>query len=105
MIRYRTKEKTNKKDETKGLKPGVVGWIEDWLKDRTQRVCIQGEKSESCPIDSDVPQRTVFGPTLFTVRIDDLEVELNKLELEVKLVKFTDDTKGGEVNENTDDRD
>jgi hypothetical protein len=34
-----------KKMKTKGLKPGMAGWIKDWLKDRTQRVCIQ-EKSQ-----------------------------------------------------------
>jgi hypothetical protein len=37
--------------------------------------------------------------------IDDLEVDLDKLDLEVKLVKFADDTKGGKVIETMDDRD
>ncbi len=83
----------------------MVDWIEDWLTDRTQRVCIQGEKSESCPVDSGVPQGTVLGPTLFMIYRDDLEVELDKLDLEVKLVKFADDTKEGKVIETMDDRD
>jgi hypothetical protein len=82
-----------------------VDWIEDWAVGKIQRVCIQGEKSESCPVDSDIPQGKFLGPVLFTVHIHNLEIELDKLELEVKLVKFIDDTKGGKVIGNTEDRD
>jgi hypothetical protein len=39
------------------------------------------------------------------VYIDNLEVELDKLELEIKLVNFADDTKGGKVMENLEERD
>ena len=89
----------------KELETGVVDWVEDWLTGRTQKVCIQGEESESCPVDSGVPQGTVVGPTLFTIYIDDLEGEIDRRQLDVKIVKFADDTKGGKVIESTADRD
>lgn len=94
-----------KKMVAKGLEPAVVNWIENWLTGRTQHVNIQGEKSESCDVDSGVPQGTVLGPTLFTIYIDDLEVDMEELKLDVKLVKFADDTKGGKVVTSIEDRD
>jgi hypothetical protein len=38
------------------------------------------------------------------IYIDDLEVELKRQQLDVKVVKFADDTKGGKVIVNTEDR-
>ncbi len=75
------------------------------ISNRTQNVNIQGEKSESCDVDSGVPQGTVLGPILFTVYIDDLEVEVTRRLLEVLIMKFADDTTGAKVIENAADRD
>jgi len=94
-----------KKMRAKGIDPGVVSWVEDWLTGRSQRVCIQGEKSDSSEVESGVPQGTVLGPVLFSIYIDDLESELRKLALGVKIVKFADDTKGGKVITSCEDRD
>jgi len=90
--------------QAKGIDKEVVQWIDNWLTGRTQRVCVQGEKSEASPVDSGVPQGTVLGPTLFSIYIDDLEQEIKKLKLDVKVVKFADDTKGGKRVTNDDDR-
>jgi hypothetical protein len=89
----------------KGVDVNIVNWIENWLSNRNQKVCIQGEKSEDCNVDSGVPQGTVLGPILFTVYIDDLEVEVVRRLLEVLIVKFADDTKGAKVIESAADRD
>jgi len=88
----------------KGIEEGVVRWIESWLTDRTQKVCIQGEKSDTCAVESGVPQGTVLGPILFSVYIDDLEVEVERLQLEVIIAKFADDTKGAKIIRGPEDR-
>jgi ribonuclease P/MRP protein subunit RPP40 len=41
-----------KKMEAKGVEDGAVKWIKNWLSDRSQRVCIHGQKSENSPVDS-----------------------------------------------------
>jgi hypothetical protein len=94
-----------KKLTAKGVDANVVQWIGNWLTGRTQRVCIQGQQSEDCDVDSGVPQGTVLGPVLFSVFIDDLEVEVEKRKLEVLIKKFADDTKGAKVIKDDKDRD
>jgi hypothetical protein len=89
----------------KGVEAKTVKWIESWLSNRTQNVNIQGERSESCDVDSGVPQGTVLGAILFTVYIDDLEVEVISRLLEVLIMKFADNTKEAKVIESVADRD
>jgi ribonucleases P/MRP protein subunit RPP40 len=51
----------------------VYNWIEDWLKDREQRVVFLGWNSEWIKVKSGVPQGSVLDPLLFLIYIKDID--------------------------------
>ena len=71
---------------------GVAGklfeWIENFLSNRKQRVCIRGSFSEWVNITSDVPQGSVLGPILFIIFVNDMPDVVNSM-----LLMFADNTK------------
>ena len=61
----------------------ITDWIEQWL-----RVVVDGEVSNWKSVLSGVPKRSVLGPLLFLIYINDLDDNITS-----NVLKFADDTK------------
>ena len=79
-----------RKLQSHGIKGQVLKWMENWLKDRKQRVSLNGRYSKWQEVLSGVPQGSVLGPLLFLIFINDIEEDVIS-----KVCKFADDTKIG----------
>ena len=55
-----------------GIDDKIWLWISNFLKQRNQRVAVDGIQSDLVTVDSGVPQGTVLGPILFLLHITDL---------------------------------
>ena len=70
-----------------GIEGNAIRIIEDFLKDREQRVAIDGQVSDWAPIAAGVPQGSILGPLLFLVYINDITESVTS---DVQI--FADDT-------------
>ena len=68
-------------------KSSSATWISSFLGNRTQYVVVNGSKSSEQKVIYDVPQRSVLGPLLFILYINDLPDQLECMSL-----MFADDT-------------
>ena len=71
-----------------GIRGNLLNWINSFLKDRKQKVIINGEESAWADVLSGIPQGSVLGPALFLIFINDLPDSIANF---VKI--FADDTK------------
>ena len=71
-----------------GLKGRLGMWIQNFLKNRTQQVLIEGKLSSSFTLISGIPQGSVLGPILFLIFISDITEGLSS-----DVFIYVDDTK------------
>ena len=70
-----------------GINSDVIIWIKSFLSNMTQRVVLDGEESESCPVMSGAPQGSELSPCLFLLYINDMP---DMIESHIRLI--ADDT-------------
>ena len=71
-----------------GIRGNTLAWITDYLKNRTQRVRVNGTISTSIDVLSGVPQGSVLGPALFLIFVADVSSIINNI-----ISMYADDTK------------
>ena len=67
--------------------PYITNWMINFLKDRKQKVTVDGITTEFLRINRGVPQGTVLGPILFSIMVNDIK-STNPIN---ELCKFADD--------------
>ena len=55
-----------------GIRGHIIKWFESYLYDRSQYVIYNNEYSETHPIKCGVPQRSILGPLLFNIYVNDI---------------------------------
>ena len=73
---------------TYGIHGKVLHWIENFLNNRQQRVCVNGYESNWQEVSSGIPQGSVLGALLFVIYINDLPDNIIS-----DIFLFADDTK------------
>jgi hypothetical protein len=71
-----------------GIRGPILQWIRNWLTTRTQRVVVDGETSDASQVKSGVPQRTVLGPLMFLLYINDIA---HHIDSSTRIRLFADD--------------
>ena len=56
----------------KGIPGGLLHLLWNYLEDRSLSVAVNGETSESLPVEASVPQGSILGPLLLNIYVDDL---------------------------------
>ena len=70
-----------------GISGNLLNLFQNYLKNRKQRVVLNGYSSEYSLVESGVPQGSVLAPLLFLIYINDLETKIRS-----NIIFFADDT-------------
>ena len=74
-----------------GVNVNIIGWVKNYLSDRTSCARVNGCLSDRFKVTSGVPQGSVLGPILFVIYVNDMfEVVSGK---SVELYLYADDAK------------
>ena len=68
----------------------MLKFIKEYLRDRTQKVVIGDNSSDSLPVESGVPQGSILGPLLFVLFINDIYTCVSN---GTNIALYADDTK------------
>ena len=79
-------ERLKAKLNSYGISGSILHWVDVFLCERYQGVCVNGAKSQWVRVTSGVPQGTVPGPILFNLFINDI---IEAISSEIRL--FADD--------------
>ena len=64
-----------------GINHEELKWFESYLFDRKQFVQFDGVKSATKSVSCGVPEGSILGPILFTLQINDIDLQLNHCEI------------------------
>ena len=72
-----------------GINGELLKWIKSFLTDRTQNVVVNEMMSHTMEVISGVPQRSVLGPLIFLILLEDIDSNIDYS----KVRSFADDTR------------
>ena len=69
-----------------GISGQIFGLISSFLSNRRLRVVLDAKSSQEYPVNAGVPQRSILGPTLFLLYINDLRDDLSVILLSMLMI-------------------